>query len=111
MQSRELTINLLAKTPEDLLEWVKLAKSQKVDLPEDFSWYSLASSIISRIKSLIHDRHFECVNVWFKIVNEIYDYVASADPNSSEAEALRYEIMHIRAALIMKFGSSKAIPF
>lgn len=110
MKSRELTINLLAKTPEDLLEWVKLARSQNVDLPEDFSWYSLASSITSRIKTLIHDRRFECVNAWFKIVNEIYDNVASGNPNSSEADALRYEIMNMRAALIMKFGISKADP-
>jgi hypothetical protein len=110
MKSRELTINLLAKSPEDLLEWVKLARSQKVDLPEDFSWYSLASSIISRIKTLIHERNLECVNAWFKIVNEIYDHVASGNPNSSEAEALHYEIMYVRAALIMNFGISKADP-
>src|SRR5215471_3460518 len=103
MKSRELTMNLLEKNACDLLKWVKLVRSQEVDLPEDFSWYSLSSSIILRVKNLIHDGNFEEVAAWLRIINEIYDTVASRNPNSPEAEALRYEIMHIRAALIMKF--------
>jgi hypothetical protein len=108
MKSRELTMNLLEKSACDLLEWIKLTRSQKVDLPEDFSWYSLYSGIISRVKNLIHDGNFEGIAAWFKIINEIYDTVASGNPNSPEAEALRFEIMHIRATLIMKFGAGKA---
>jgi hypothetical protein len=110
MKSREFTINLLKKNADDLLEWVRLAKSQKADLPEDFSWYSLSSGITSRTKNLIHNGNFEGATAWSKILNEIYYYLASSKPNSSEEEALLNEIMQIRAALIMKFGMSKANP-
>lgn len=108
MKSRELTMNLLGKNPEDLLEWVKLARSQKVDLPEDFSWYSLSSSIILRIKNLIHNGNCEGVATWLKVINEIYDTVTSGNSTSSAAEALQYELMHIRATLIMNFGATKS---
>jgi hypothetical protein len=90
------------------LEWVKLAKSQKVDLPEDFSWYALSSGIISRVRALVRDGNFESLAVWFKILNEIYDKVATGHPDSSESEAVQFEIMHIRATLIMKFGVIKS---
>lgn len=52
-------MNLLEKNACGLLEWVKLARSQKVNLPEDFSWYSLSSGIILRVESLIQDENFD----------------------------------------------------
>ena len=110
MKSRELTINLLEKNAEDLLQWIRLAEGQKVDLPKDFSWYSLSSAIIARMKALIRHKNFESVTAWSKIVNEIYNNMANGNLSSSEGAALKNEIMQMRAALIMKFGVSKAHP-
>lgn len=110
MKSRELTINLLEKNACDLLEWIKLARDQRLDLPEDFSWYSLSSGIISRLKNRIRNGNLEGAATWMKVINEIYDIMTSGNPTNSEAEALQYEIMHIRAALIMRLGISKAHP-